>query len=63
MSHARGRRGMHIEFWLENQKDRENYEDLDVVGRPILKWILEKRDEEVWTEFLWLRIGTSGWLL
>jgi hypothetical protein len=26
------------------------------------KWILEKYDRVVWTGFIWLRIGTSGWL-
>jgi hypothetical protein len=36
-----GRRGMHIGFWWESQKER-NHEDLHVGGRIILKWILEK---------------------
>jgi hypothetical protein len=29
----------------------------------ILKWILEKKGWRVWTEFIWLRIGTGGELL
>jgi hypothetical protein len=39
------------------------------LGRPrrrwedIIKWILEKWDEVVWTGLTWLRIGTSGGLL
>jgi hypothetical protein len=33
-----GRRG----FWWENQKERDHYEDLDMGGRIILVWILEK---------------------
>jgi hypothetical protein len=37
-----GRSGMHIEFWWESQKEREHRKDLDVGGRIILKWILEK---------------------
>jgi hypothetical protein len=37
-----GKRGMHIGFWLESQKERDHYEDLDVGGRIILKWILEE---------------------
>jgi hypothetical protein len=28
-----GRRGMHIGFWWESQKEREHYEDLDVRGQ------------------------------
>jgi hypothetical protein len=37
-----GRRGMHIGFWWESQKERDHKEDLDVGGRIILKWILER---------------------
>jgi hypothetical protein len=36
-----GRRGMHIGFWWESQKERDHREDLDVGGRIILEWILE----------------------
>jgi hypothetical protein len=32
-------------------------------GRKILKWILRKYSGRVWTGLVWLRIGTSGWLL
>jgi hypothetical protein len=35
---------------------------VDVGGRIILKWILDKKDRVVWTGFIWLRIGTSGGL-
>jgi hypothetical protein len=31
-----GRRGMHIEFWWENQKERDHEEDQDVGGLIIL---------------------------
>jgi hypothetical protein len=31
-----------------------------LLGRPILKWILEKGDGMVWIGLIWLRIGTSG---
>jgi hypothetical protein len=33
---------MHTGFWWENQKERYHYEDLDIGGRIILKWTLEK---------------------
>jgi hypothetical protein len=39
---------------------KNHYKDLDVGGRIILRWILEKQDGVVWTGFIWLRIGTSG---
>jgi hypothetical protein len=35
-----GRRGMHIGYWWESQKERDHWEDLDVSGWTILKWIL-----------------------
>jgi hypothetical protein len=39
-----GRRGMHIGYWWENQKERDHLEDQDVDGWTILKWILEGLD-------------------
>jgi hypothetical protein len=33
------------------------------LGRPILKWILERKARVVWNELVWLRIWTSGGLL
>jgi hypothetical protein len=38
------RRGMHIGFQWENQKERDHWEDQDVGGWTILKWILERQD-------------------
>jgi hypothetical protein len=29
----------------------------------MLKWNLERYDGVLWTGLIWLRIGTSGWLL
>jgi hypothetical protein len=31
-----------IKFWLESQQDRDHKEDLDVGGRIIIRWILER---------------------
>jgi hypothetical protein len=58
-----GRREMHIRYWWENQKERDHWEDVDVGGKMIVKWILEKYDRVEWTGLIWLRIGTSGRLL
>jgi hypothetical protein len=41
---------MHTVFWSE---------DLDVDGK-IIEWILGKQGGKVWTEFIWLKLGTSG---
>jgi hypothetical protein len=35
-----GRRGTHIGYWWESQKERDHWEDQDVDGWTILKWIL-----------------------
>jgi hypothetical protein len=51
---------MHIGYWWESQKERDHWEDLDLEGWTILKWIL---DGIVWTGLICLRIGTSGGLL
>jgi hypothetical protein len=46
------------------KSERSNHsEDLDVDGKIILEWILGKYDGKMCTEFIWLRIGTSGGLL
>jgi hypothetical protein len=37
-----GRRVMHKVYWWEIQKERDHWQDQDVGGRTILKWILER---------------------
>jgi hypothetical protein len=37
-----GRRGMHIEFWLGSQKERNYEEGPDISGRIILRWISDR---------------------
>jgi hypothetical protein len=39
---GRGRKGNHIGYWWEIQKEGDEYEDQDVGERTILKWILER---------------------
>jgi hypothetical protein len=33
---------MHIGYWWEIQKERDHWEDQDVGGWTVLKWILER---------------------
>jgi hypothetical protein len=40
---------MHIGSWSESQEDRDYYEDLDIGGKIILRWILERQEGMVWT--------------
>jgi len=41
----------------------DHSEELGVGGRIMLEWILGKLSGKVWTEFIWLIIGTSGGML
>jgi hypothetical protein len=45
-----GRRGMHIGYWWEVLKETDQWEDQDVGGWTILKWILEKWDGRDWID-------------
>jgi hypothetical protein len=54
---------MHIGYWWESQKERDHYEDQDVDGWTILKYILYRWNGMVWTGSIWFRIRTSGGLL
>jgi hypothetical protein len=51
---------MHVGYYWESQKERDDWADHDVGGWTILKWIL---DRMAWIGYNWLRIGTSGGLL
>ena len=33
---------VHIGLWWENTREKDHFEDPDVYGRIILKWILKK---------------------
>ena len=50
---------MHRGFIWRNLKESEHFTDLGVEARTILKWILKKGGERVWTGLIWLRIGKS----
>jgi hypothetical protein len=58
-----GKRGIYRGFWLESQKEKDHKEDTDIGRRIILKWILGKYDEVLWTGSIWFRIGISRGLM
>jgi hypothetical protein len=41
----------------------DNLDDLGTDGGMVLEWILGRWGGRVWTEFIWLRVGTGGGLL
>jgi hypothetical protein len=45
-----GQRRMHIGYWWEIQKERDHWEDQDVGGWTILKWLLERWDGMNWID-------------
>jgi hypothetical protein len=49
-------------FW-EIQEETDHYEDIDLGGKIIVKWFLQKYCGLIWTGLIWLKIGTSGGLL
>jgi hypothetical protein len=50
-------------MYISDQKERDHWEDQDVGGWTILKWILERQYEMEGIGWIWLRIGASGGLL
>jgi hypothetical protein len=50
---------MYTVFWWGNLRERDHFEDQDLDGRIILRWIIRKWDG-AWTGLIWLRIGTGG---
>jgi hypothetical protein len=51
---------MHIGFWWESQNERDDREYLNIGGRIILIWTLERLDRVVLTGLIWLKIETFG---
>jgi hypothetical protein len=48
---------MHIGFRWGGQKERDHWEDLEVGGRIILEWILEREDVVEWIGLISLSEG------
>ena len=46
--------------WWGSLRERGHWEDQDVDGRIILKWIFRKLEGVAGTGWSWLRIGTGG---
>jgi len=45
---------------MHNLKWKDHSKNLGIDGKIILEWILGKWGGRVWTERIWLRIGTNG---
>jgi hypothetical protein len=57
------RKAMHLGLWREIQKSSGHYEDLDVGGWIILKFMLKKCNWFIMTGFVWLKIEIIGRIL
>jgi hypothetical protein len=47
-------------FWWRNLRERDHFENPGIDGRIALRLNFRKWDVRVWTELIWLRIGTVG---
>jgi hypothetical protein len=50
-------------FWLGNLKEREQFVDLAIYGKVMLKFVLRIGDGNMWTGFIHLRIGARRGVL
>jgi len=58
------RRGqLHTGSWFGDRRESDSWENLGVDEKIILKRIFKKRNGEIWTGFIWLRIRKGGGLL
>jgi hypothetical protein len=55
-----GRKEVCTGCWWGNLRERGRWEDPDVDGRIILRWMFRKLAVVVGTGWSWLRIGTGG---
>lgn len=55
--------GRYIEGFAGNPKGKKLLLELSVEGSITLKWSLKKKDVSTWTEFIWLRLQSSGRIL
>ena len=60
MWHVWGRRHAYTGFWWGNLRERDHLEDPVVDGSVKIRWIFRKWDLGLWTELIWLMIGTGG---
>jgi len=60
MLHVWGTEQVHVGYWWGDLRKRKHFKILDVDGRIIFKWILNKWDGEACTGFLWLSMGIVG---
>jgi hypothetical protein len=51
---------MRIGYLWESQKEIDNWEDQDVGGWKILKWILDRYDGMVWCGVDWINMAQEG---
>jgi hypothetical protein len=53
---------MHIGFWWESQKERDQQEDLEVGGRIVLRWIFGATQSVLRTSLIGLVQNLEGFI-
>ena len=49
---------MPVRCWCKSVNETDHCVKLNIVGRIILKLILKGHKRRMWTQFVWLRIGS-----
>ena len=55
-----GRGVVYIGFLWGNLRERDNWDDRDIDGKIVLRWIFRNWDVGLWTGSILLRIGAVG---
>jgi hypothetical protein len=63
MGHVVRKQEMHTKCLWKNLKERNLLEVKHIYERIVLRRILNKQHWREWTGLIWLRMGTSGWLV
>jgi hypothetical protein len=60
MGRACSTNGAKRNAYRESQKERNHWEDQDVGGWIILRWIFERGEGMAWIGLIWPKTGTNG---
>jgi len=59
-THGETKKGVLHNILVRKHGWNRSLRNLALYGRKILRWILERQGDKLWTELIWLRTGTSS---